>query len=99
MFERKDFDWSKSIRARERRRTPVVLSIDETRCVLDQLEGTTQIMGRLMYGSGLRLRELIRLLELAVACILDAWSHQLANLSGRGSRGMGNPRGRIYRRA
>jgi len=61
VFGRKQFDWSETVRARVRRRVPVVLTVEEVRALLDQLEGTTKLMARLMYGSGLRLRELIRL--------------------------------------
>jgi len=39
----------------------VVLTVEAVRTLLGKLEGTTQLMARLMYGSGLRLRELIRL--------------------------------------
>ena len=39
----------------------MVLTVQAVRTLLGKLEGTTQLMARLMYGSGLRLRELIRL--------------------------------------
>ena len=39
----------------------MVLTVQAVRALLGKLEGTTQLMARLMYGSGLRLRELIRL--------------------------------------
>jgi integron integrase len=49
------------VRARRPRHLPVVLSRDEVRRLLDQLEGTPRIMATLLYGSGLRLMECLRL--------------------------------------
>jgi len=43
------------------RRVPVVLSREECRRLFDQMEGTHRLMAELMYGSGLRLLELLRL--------------------------------------
>ena len=48
-------------RARRPERLPVVLSPEETRLVLDKLEGSTQLIGQLLYGCGLRLMECLRL--------------------------------------
>jgi integron integrase len=48
-------------RARASLRVPVVLSREECRRLFDALDGTTRLMAELMYGSGLRLSELIRL--------------------------------------
>lgn len=48
-------------RARRPPRVPVVLTRDEVRALLDQLSGTTALMARLMYGTGMRLMECIRL--------------------------------------
>jgi integron integrase len=42
-------------------RLPVVLTAEEARAVLGQLEGTKWLMGSLLYGSGLRLMECLRL--------------------------------------
>ena len=58
---RKNLDWSATIRARQRKREPVVLSRSEIQRLLEKLEGTVQLMARLMYGTGLRLMELLRL--------------------------------------
>ena len=49
------------LRARSTDRVPVVLSQDEVGRLLGQLVGTERLMGDLMYGSGLRLMELLRL--------------------------------------
>ena len=48
-------------RAAPRRRVPVVLSSDEIRRVLGQMEGQGQLMAGLMYGAGLRVMECVRL--------------------------------------
>lgn len=46
---------------RHSRRLPVCLTRTQCRALLDQMSGTAQVMARLMYGSGLRLTELLRL--------------------------------------
>jgi integron integrase len=48
-------------RARRPPRVPVVLTRDEVRAMLESLEGTYALMARLMYGTGLRLMECLRL--------------------------------------
>jgi integron integrase len=48
-------------RAKRPDRLPVVLTRDEVRRVLAQLEGTHWLMASLLYGSGLRLMECLRL--------------------------------------
>src|SRR3954447_11793816 len=50
-----------AIRAVRPKRLPVVLTRAEVRAVLGQLDGTYRLMGQLMYGSGLRLLECLRL--------------------------------------
>jgi integron integrase len=49
------------VRAKQPTRVPTVLSVSEVTAVLNRLEGTTALMGRLLYGSGLRLMECVRL--------------------------------------
>jgi integron integrase len=49
------------VRPRHIEHIPVVLSRDEARRVLDQLEGVQKLMASLLYGSGLRLMECMRL--------------------------------------
>ena len=49
------------IRANRPKRLPVVLSRDEVRKVLAELHGTYRLIGLLLYGSGLRLLESLRL--------------------------------------
>ncbi|PZR76334.1 MAG: integron integrase [Chthoniobacterales bacterium] len=48
-------------RATKPQRLPVVLTRDEVRKVLAQLQGTSRLMAGLLYGSGLRLLECMRL--------------------------------------
>jgi integron integrase len=43
------------------KRLPVVLTRDEVRRIIEQLDGTYMLMVRLLYGSGLRLLECLRL--------------------------------------
>ena len=49
------------VRARQATRLPVVLAPQEVEAVLARLDGDTWLMASLMYGSGLRLSECIRL--------------------------------------
>ena len=49
------------IRAKKHRRPPVVMSQSEVKRVMAQLGGTHLLMAQLLYGSGLRLMECIRL--------------------------------------
>jgi integron integrase len=50
-----------SVRAKRPSRLPVVLSRDEVRRLLAAMEGTVALIGQLLYGSGLRLLEGLRL--------------------------------------
>src|SRR6202007_500590 len=47
--------------ARRPERLPTVLTRDEVRSVLDQLDGPARLMASLLYGSGGRLMECLRL--------------------------------------
>ena len=49
------------VRARQPRRLPVVLTRDEVRALLAELDGEAWLMAALMYGCGLRLMECLRL--------------------------------------
>jgi integron integrase len=61
VLERDMGELGKVTRARERRRLPVVLTKTEVRRLLDQLEEPHRLMAELMYGTGLRLMECVRL--------------------------------------
>ena len=54
-------DFSGFERARPGKRLPVVLSQEECQRLLGALEATPRLMAELMYGSGVRLMELLRL--------------------------------------
>ena len=49
------------VRARGQERLPVVLSREEVRAVLCEMQGVTRLMATMLYGSGLRLLECCRL--------------------------------------
>lgn len=49
------------IRARQSKRLPVVMTRDEVRAVLAEMNGDTWLMASLLYGAGLRLTECLRL--------------------------------------
>jgi len=54
-------DFAAFVRAKRPARLPVVLSRDEVHRLLGALTGTYQLMGRLLYGTGMRLMECMRL--------------------------------------
>jgi integron integrase len=54
-------DELKVVRATRPKRLPVVLTRDEVRAVLGRLDGTQALLGRVLYGTGMRLLECLRL--------------------------------------
>lgn len=57
-----DLPWMKEIgRPKKRERVPVVLSSSEVRRLLDALDGAEGVLARLLYGTGMRLMEALRL--------------------------------------
>jgi integron integrase len=54
-------DLGRLIRAKRPSRLPTVLTKDETVCLLSNLEGEVRLVALLLYGSGLRLLEALRL--------------------------------------
>jgi integron integrase len=52
---------SEVVQAKHSRRLPVVLTVAEVRRLLDRVEGTSQLVARLLYGTGMRLMEGLRL--------------------------------------
>lgn len=57
-----DLPWmDKVVRAKPSRRIPVVLSSDEVRRLLSMMDGQTWLMAALLYGTGMRLLECVRL--------------------------------------
>jgi integron integrase len=75
--------WMESItRAKRPVKVPVVLTRDEVRALLAQLDGTKWLMASLLYGAGLRLREC---LHLRVKDI-DFGYHQITVRRGKGDK-------------
>ncbi len=50
-----------AVRSTKNKKIPVVLTQDEVKKILTLLEGTPQLMVKLLYGSGLRISEVLRL--------------------------------------
>jgi integrase len=50
-----------ALRAKKPKRLPTVLTKEEVQQVLNHLSGANLLMARLLYGSGLRLMECLRL--------------------------------------
>lgn len=70
------------IRAKQPHRIPVVLTREEVRAVLSEMHGVPQLVVRLLYGSGLRLLEVLRLRVKD----LDFGLNEIRIRSGKGNR-------------
>ena len=70
------------IRARRPQRLPVVMTREEVRLVLGKMRGSPKLVASLLYGSGLRLMEALRLRVKDV----DFGMNQLMVRSGKGDR-------------
>jgi integron integrase len=57
----RDLDLEGVVRARQKRRLPVVLTQGEVRAVLERMDGVEAMVSEVLYGSGLRLMEALRL--------------------------------------
>lgn len=68
--------------ARKPRRLPTVFTHDEVKAVISHLEGTPQLVARLMYGSGLRINEALRLRVKDI----DFGTQQITVRSGKGNK-------------
>jgi integron integrase len=55
------FENIQAVRANRPKRVPIVLTPDEVQQVLDAMSGTPELIVKLLYGSGLRLMEALRL--------------------------------------
>lgn len=71
-----------AVRAKQPQRLPTVLTRAEVRRVIDALAGTYQLMAKLLYGSGLRLMECVRLRVKDI----DVPQRQLLVRSGKGEK-------------
>jgi integron integrase len=79
----RELDWLAGVvHAKRPDRLPVVLSRDEVKALLDQMEGVTALMATLLYGSGLRVLECA---ELRVKD-LDFDRHELTVRDGKGRK-------------
>ncbi len=59
VFDTELGDMAETVRARRGRKLPLVLSVPDTMAVLEELTGSRRLMLELLYGSGLRLGELV----------------------------------------
>lgn len=75
-------DFGPFLRAQRPARLPTVLSKEEVRAVLGQMTGPNQLVARLLYGSGLRLIEALRLRVKD----LDVARQQLVVRAGKGEK-------------
>jgi len=78
----RDLELDGIVRARTRRRLPVVLTQEEVRSVLRRLEGAEALVAGLLYGSGQRLMEALRLR----VHDLDFSRHELTVRDGKGGK-------------
>lgn len=72
----------KATRAKHQRRIPTVLTRSEAQKILDLIPGCHHLMAKLLYGSGLRLMECVRLRVKD----LDLTRHQIVVRSGKGDK-------------
>ncbi len=80
---KRDLPWlGHLVHAKKPERLPVVLTPEETRSVLSQLDGAYWLIGHLLYGSGLRLMECLRLRVQD----LDFNYHQILVRDGKGGK-------------
>jgi integron integrase len=78
-----DLPWLDNVtRAKPSRRMPVVLTQSEVRAVLDRMDGTYGLMARLLYGTGMRLMECVRLRVKDV----DFVRHEILIRDGKGGK-------------
>jgi site-specific recombinase XerD len=57
-----ELPWLENVeQAKVSRRLPVVLTVNETRVLLDRLKGVYRLQANLLYGTGMRLMEVMRL--------------------------------------
>src|SRR5712691_655508 len=71
-----------AVRAHKKINVPVVMTRDEVAAVLSLLDGTAQLVAKLLYGSGLRIMEAVRLRVKDI----DYQMKQLTVRSGKGDK-------------
>jgi len=80
---KQDLPWlGEVVRAKKPQRLPVVLSVEEVQAVLAQLQGELWLIASLLYGSGMRLMEVLRLRVKDV----DFSSRQIMVRDGKGAK-------------
>ncbi len=80
---KEDIGWIQDVeRARKPIRTPVVFTQDEAAKILGHMTGTTRLMANLLYGTGLRLMECVRLRVKDI----DFGYHQITVRDGKGQK-------------
>ena len=78
-----ELEWLDGIvRAKRPKRLPVVLTKDETGAVLSRMIGTNKLLAHLLYGTGMRISEALRLRVLDV----DFSYRQITIRSGKGNK-------------
>ncbi|MBS3935249.1 MAG: integron integrase [Sulfuritalea sp.] len=78
-----DLPWLDGItRAKPSQRLPVVLTPAEVRAVLDRMDGVYGLMARLLYGTGMRLMECVRLRVKDA----DFGRHEIVIRAGKGAK-------------
>ena len=82
VFQREIGELKGLIRARKPRHLPVVMTKDEVRAVMTELDGQCRLMAGLMYGAGLRLMECLRLRVQDV----DFSANQISLRDGKGAK-------------
>ncbi len=80
-------------RPRNRRKLPVVLTHEEVDRVLENMPGTAGLMARLMYGTGMRLMECVRLRVKDI----DWGNHYITVIFGKGKKSRFVPLPEVYR--
>lgn len=75
-------DYIDATRSKKRKRLPTVLHVSEIRRLFECISGTNELMAKLLYGSGLRLMECVRLRVKDV----DFENHQIIVRDGKGGK-------------
>jgi len=70
------------VRAKNRKKIPVVMSKEETRCFFGKMKGEKRLMAQVQYSTGLRISELCRLRVMD----LDFERHQIIVRNGKGGK-------------
>lgn len=75
-------DFEQVLRAKKSHHLPTVLSVNETKLILSKLEGITALIANLLYGTGMRLMECVRLRVQDI----DLANQQIIVRNGKGNK-------------